>query len=125
LVIFASAFIGATIGFLWYIHTLHRYLWAIQAALHSEDNCCICNNNQERVFDPDTLRDILVEALSVYCRLHGLKEQEKICVGRRIFLMALFITIIRKGLLRTENRHKFWIVAIILAVISIVTLKIR
>ena len=34
LVIFAGSFIGATIGFCGITHFPHRFLWAIQAALH-------------------------------------------------------------------------------------------
>ncbi len=59
LVIFASAFIGATIGFLWYNSFPAQVFMAIPQPCTGRNNSGVRNNNQERASDSDTLRDIL------------------------------------------------------------------
>jgi phospho-N-acetylmuramoyl-pentapeptide-transferase len=69
----------------------------------------------------------LVENLSVVLQVGWFKRtKRKYGVGRRIFLMApLHHHYQKKGYPEPKIVTRFWIVAIILAVISIVTLKIR
>jgi phospho-N-acetylmuramoyl-pentapeptide-transferase len=68
-----------------------------------------------------------VEALSVVLQVSWFKRtKKKYGQGRRIFLMApLHHHYQLKGYPEPKIVTRFWIVAIVLAVISIVTLKIR
>jgi phospho-N-acetylmuramoyl-pentapeptide-transferase len=69
----------------------------------------------------------LVEALSVLLQVAWFKRtRKKYGVGRRIFLMApLHHHYQKKGFPESKIVIRFWIVAILLAVLSIVTLKLR
>jgi len=69
----------------------------------------------------------LVESLSVMIQVAWFKRtRNKYGVGRRVFLMApLHHHYQKKGYPEPKIVTRFWIVAIILAVISIVTLKMR
>jgi phospho-N-acetylmuramoyl-pentapeptide-transferase len=69
----------------------------------------------------------LVENLSVVLQVGWFKHtKKKYGVGRRIFLMApLHHHYQKKGYPEPKIVTRFWIVALILAVLSIVTLKIR
>jgi phospho-N-acetylmuramoyl-pentapeptide-transferase len=69
----------------------------------------------------------LVENLSVVIQVsHFKRTKRKYGTGRRVFLMApLHHHYQKKGYPEPKIVTRFWIVAIILAVISIVTLKIR
>jgi phospho-N-acetylmuramoyl-pentapeptide-transferase len=69
----------------------------------------------------------LVESLSVVIQVSWFKRtKRKFGVGHRIFLMApLHHHYQKKGFPEPKIVTRFWIVAILLAVLSIVTLKIR
>jgi phospho-N-acetylmuramoyl-pentapeptide-transferase len=69
----------------------------------------------------------LAENLSVVIQVsHFKRTKRKYGVGRRVLLMApLHHHYQKKGFPEPKIVTRFWIVAIILAVISIVTLKIR
>ncbi len=68
-----------------------------------------------------------VESLSVMLQVSWFKRtKRKYGVGRRIFLMApLHHHFQKKGYAEPKIVTRFWIVAIILAVLSVVTLKTR
>ncbi len=68
-----------------------------------------------------------VESLSVMLQVSWFKRtKRKYGEGRRIFLMApLHHHYQKKGYAEPKIVTRFWIVAIILAVLSVVTLKIR
>ncbi|MDI9533477.1 MAG: phospho-N-acetylmuramoyl-pentapeptide-transferase, partial [Bacteroidota bacterium] len=68
-----------------------------------------------------------VESLSVMLQVSWFKRtRRKYGEGRRIFLMApLHHHYQKKGYAEPKIVTRFWIVAIILAVISVVTLKTR
>ncbi len=128
LVIFASSFIGATIGFLWY----NSY----PAQIFMGDTGSLALGGIIAVFAVIVRKELLipilcgiflVENLSVVLQVAWFKRtRRKYGVGRRIFLMApLHHHYQKKGFPEPKIVTRFWIVAIILAVISIVTLKIR
>ncbi|MFZ0283442.1 MAG: phospho-N-acetylmuramoyl-pentapeptide-transferase [Bacteroidales bacterium] len=128
LVIFASAFIGATIGFLWY----NSY----PATVFMGDTGSLALGGIIAVFAITIRKELLipilcgiflVENLSVVIQVsHFKRTKRKYGEGRRIFLMApLHHHYQKKGYPEPKIVTRFWIVAIILAVISIVTLKIR
>jgi phospho-N-acetylmuramoyl-pentapeptide-transferase len=128
LVIYASAFIGATIGFLWYN--------SFPAQVFMGDTGSLALGGIIAVFAIIIRKELLIpilcgiflaENLSVVIQVsHFKKTKRKYGEGRRVFLMApLHHHYQKKGFPEPKIVTRFWIVAIILAVISIVTLKIR
>jgi len=128
LVIFASAFIGATIGFLWY----NSY----PAQVFMGDTGSLALGGIIAVFAVVIRKELLIpvlcgiflaENLSVVLQVSWFKRtKRKYGEGRRIFLMApLHHHYQKKGYPEPKIVTRFWIVGLILAVISIVTLKIR
>ena len=128
LVIFASAFIGATIGFLWYN--------SFPAQVFMGDTGSLALGGIIAVFAIIIRKELLipllcgiflVENLSVVLQVSWFKRtKRKYGTGRRIFLMApLHHHYQKKGFPEPKIVTRFWIVAILLAVITIVTLKIR
>jgi phospho-N-acetylmuramoyl-pentapeptide-transferase len=128
LVIFAASLIGATIGFLWY----NSY----PAQVFMGDTGSLALGGIIAVFAIVIRKELLIpvlcgiflmENLSVVLQVSWFKRtKRKYGTGRRIFLMApLHHHYQKKGYPEPKIVTRFWIVAIILAVISIVTLKIR
>ncbi|MDO5570915.1 MAG: phospho-N-acetylmuramoyl-pentapeptide-transferase [Bacteroidales bacterium] len=142
LVVFASAFIGATIGFLWYNAypaqvfmgdtgslTIGGIIGVFAIAIHKElllpILCCI----------------FFVESLSVILQVFYFKlTKRKYGEGRRLFRMSPLHhhfqksadcgieAILKKPKIAIPESKivtRFWIIGILLAVITIVTLKIR
>ena len=128
LVVFASAFIGATIGFLWYN--------SFPAQVFMGDTGSLALGGVIAVFAIIIRKELLipvlcgiflVENLSVVLQVAWFKRtKRKFGAGKRIFLMApLHHHYQKKGFPEPKIVIRFWIAAILLAVISIVTLKIR
>ncbi len=128
LVIFAAAFAGATVGFLWY----NSY----PAQVFMGDTGSLTLGGIIAVFAIVIRKELLipilcgiffVESLSVMLQVSWFKRtKRKYGEGRRIFLMApLHHHYQKKGYAEPKIVTRFWIVAIILAVLSVVTLKIR
>jgi phospho-N-acetylmuramoyl-pentapeptide-transferase len=128
LVIFASAFVGATIGFLWY----NSY----PAQVFMGDTGSLAIGGIIAVFAIVIRKELLIpilcgiflaESLSVMIQVAWFRRTRKRSgVGRRIFLMApLHHHYQMKGYPEPKIVTRFWIVAILLAVLSVVTLKIR
>jgi phospho-N-acetylmuramoyl-pentapeptide-transferase len=128
LVVFAGAFVGATIGFLWY----NSY----PAQVFMGDTGSLALGGIIAVFAVVIRKELLipilcgiylVENLSVVMQVAWFKRTKKIYgEGRRIFLMSpLHHHYQKKGYPEAKIVTRFWIVGIMLAVISIVTLKIR
>jgi phospho-N-acetylmuramoyl-pentapeptide-transferase len=128
LVIFAGAFMGATIGFLWY----NSY----PAQVFMGDTGSLALGGIIAVFAVVIRKELLipilcgvylVESLSVILQVGWFKRtKKKYGVGRRLFLMApIHHHYQKKGFPEPKIVTRFWIVGIMLAVISIVTLKMR
>jgi phospho-N-acetylmuramoyl-pentapeptide-transferase len=128
LMIFASALAGATIGFLWY----NSY----PAQVFMGDTGSLTLGGIIAVFAIVIRKELLIpilcgiffiESLSVALQVTWFKRtKRKYGEGRRIFLMApLHHHYQKKGYPEPKIVTRFWIVAIILAVLSVVTLKIR
>ena len=128
LVIFAGAFIGATIGFLWY----NSY----PAQVFMGDTGSLALGGIIAVFAVVIRKELLipilcgiylVESLSVILQVSYFKRtKRKYGEGRRIFLMSpIHHHYQKRGYPEPKIVTRFWIVGILLAVISIVTLKIR
>jgi phospho-N-acetylmuramoyl-pentapeptide-transferase len=128
LVIFASAFIGATIGFLWYNSFPAQVFMGDTGSLALGGIIAVfAFIIRKELLIPILCGIFLVENLSVVLQVSWFKRTKRIHgAGRRIFLMApLHHHYQKKGFPEPKIVIRFWIVAIILAVISIVTLKIR
>ena len=128
LVIFASAFIGATIGFLWYNSYPAQVFMGDTGSLALGGIIAVfAIIIRKELLIPILCGIFLVENLSVVLQVGWFKRtRKKYGEGRRIFLMApLHHHYQKKGYPEPKIVTRFWIVAIILAVISIVTLKIR
>ncbi len=128
LVVFMSAFIGAAVGFLWY----NSY----PAQVFMGDTGSLAIGGIIAVFAILIRKELLipilcgiffVENLSVVMQVSYFKHtKKKFGEGRRIFLMApLHHHYQKKGYPEPKIVTRFWIVAILLAVITVVTLKIR
>jgi phospho-N-acetylmuramoyl-pentapeptide-transferase len=128
LVVFASAFIGATIGFLWYNSFPAQVFMGDTGSLSLGGIIAVfAIIIRKELLIPILCGIFLVENLSVVLQVSWFKRtKRKYGVGRRIFLMApLHHHYQKKGYPEPKIVTRFWIVAIILAVLSIVTLKIR
>ncbi len=128
LVIFAGAFIGATIGFLWY----NSY----PAQVFMGDTGSLALGGIIAVFAVVIRKELLIpiicgvylfESISVILQVAWFKRtRRKYGEGRRLFLMApIHHHYQKKGYPEPKIVTRFWIVGIMLAVISIVTLKMR
>ena len=128
LVIFMAAFGGACIGFLWYN--------SFPAQVFMGDTGSLAIGGIIAVFALAIKKELLipifcgvflVENLSVVLQVAYFKyTKSKYGEGRRIFLMApLHHHYQKKGMHESKIVSRFWIVGVMLAVISIITLKLR
>jgi phospho-N-acetylmuramoyl-pentapeptide-transferase len=128
LVIFAGAFIGATIGFLWYNSFPAQVFMGDTGSLALGGIIAVfAIIIRKELLIPVLCGIFLVENLSVVIQVAWFKRtKRKYGGGRRIFLMApLHHHYQKMGLPEPKIVTRFWIVAILLAVLSIVTLKMR
>ena len=128
LVVFISAFIGATVGFLWYN--------SFPAQVFMGDTGSLTIGGIIAVFAIAVRKELLIpvlagvflmENLSVIMQVSWFKyTKKKYGEGRRIFKMApLHHHYQKKGYVEPKIVIRFWIIGIFLAVISIITLKLR
>jgi len=128
LVVFISAFIGACIGFLWY----NQY----PAQVFMGDTGSLALGGIIAVFALAIRKELLIpilcgvflmENLSVVMQVSYFKyTKKKFGEGRRIFLMSpLHHHFQKKGMHEAKIVGRFWIVGIMLAVLTVVTLKLR
>lgn len=128
LVVFAAAFVGALIGFLWYN--------SFPAQVFMGDTGSLAIGGIIAVFAllirkelllPVMCGIFLVEALSVMIQVSYFKyTKRKYGEGRRVFLMSpLHHHYQKRGFHEVKIVSRFWIVSILLAAVALVTLKIR
>ena len=128
LVIFISAFVGACIGFLWYN--------SFPAKVFMGDTGSLALGGVIAVFAIAIRKELLIpvfcgvfliENLSVIIQVTYFKYTKKrYGEGRRVFLMSpIHHHFQKKGIHEAKIVSRFWILAILLAVLSIVTLKVR
>ena len=128
LVIYAGAFVGATIGFLWYNSFPAQVFMGDTGSLSLGGIIAIfAVIIRKELLIPIFCGIYLVESISVILQVsHFKRTRRKYGEGRRMFLMApLHHHYQKKGYPEPKIVTRFWIVGILLAVISIVTLKIR
>jgi phospho-N-acetylmuramoyl-pentapeptide-transferase len=128
LTVFVAAFIGATVGFLWY----NSY----PAQVFMGDTGSLALGGILAVFSVIIRKEILIplvcgifviENFSVMIQVAWFKyTKRKYGEGRRVFLMSPLHHHYQKvGIPEAKIVTRFWIIGIIIAVISVVTLKIR
>ena len=128
LVVFISAFIGATIGFLWYNSYPAQVFMGDTGSLSLGGIIAVfAIIIHKELLIPALCGIFLMENLSVVMQVSYFKYTKKrYGEGRRIFLMApLHHHFQKKGIPEPKIVTRFWIIGIILAVVTIVTLKIR
>ena len=128
LVVFIAAFIGATIGFLWYNSFPAQVFMGDTGSLSLGGIIAVfAIMIHKELLIPILCGIFLVENLSVMMQVSYFKyTKKKFGEGRRIFLMSpLHHHFQKKGIPEPKIVTRFWIVGIALAVLTIVTLKIR
>ena len=128
LVIFMGAFVGACIGFLWYNSYPAQVFMGDTGSLAIGGIIAVfALAIKKELLIPIFCGVFLVEDLSVMLQVGYFKYTKgKYGEGRRIFLMApLHHHFQKKGIHESKIVSRFWIVGIMLAVISIITLKLR
>ena len=128
LVVFIAAFIGATIGFLWYNSFPAQVFMGDTGSLSLGGIIAVfAIMIHKELLIPILCGIFLVENLSVMMQVSYFKyTKKKFGEGRRIFLMSpLHHHFQKKGIPEPKIVTRFWIVGIALAVITIVTLPIR
>jgi len=128
LVIFIAAFVGACIGFLWYNSFPAQVFMGDTGSLALGGIIAVfAISIRKELLIPVLCGVFLIENLSVILQVGYFKYTKKRRgEGKRIFLMApLHHHYQKKGLHEAKIVSRFWIVAILLAVVTIVTLKVR
>jgi len=128
LVIFISAFIGATIGFLWYnTYPAQVFLGDCGSLSIGGIIAVYAILIRKELLIPVLCGIFLAENISVMIQVAWFKyTKKKYGAGRRIFLMApLHHHYQKKGYSEPKIVTRFWIVGIILAVVTVATLKVR
>jgi phospho-N-acetylmuramoyl-pentapeptide-transferase len=126
--IFISAFVGGLVGFLWYNAYPAQVFMGDTGSLTIGAVIAVLALSVRKEFLIPILAGIfLAENLSVVLQVSYFKfTKKKYGEGRRIFLMSpLHHHYQKKGYHESKIVTRFWIVGIMLAVISILTLKVR
>ncbi len=128
LVVFMSAFIGATIGFLWYNSYPAQVFMGDTGSLTIGGIIAVfAIIIRKELLIPILCGVFLMESVSVLLQVSWFKYTKKrFGTGQRIFLMSpLHHHYQKKGYPEAKIVTRFWIIGIMLAVFTIVTLKIR
>jgi phospho-N-acetylmuramoyl-pentapeptide-transferase len=128
LVIFIAAFVGACIGFLWYNSYPAKVFMGDTGSLAIGGIIAVfAIAIRKELLIPVLCGIFLIENLSVILQVGWYKYTKKrFGKGKRVFLMApLHHHYQKKGIHEAKIVARFWIVGILLAVITIVTLKLR
>jgi phospho-N-acetylmuramoyl-pentapeptide-transferase len=128
LVIFSSAFIGACIGFLWYnAYPAQVFMGDTGSLMLGGVIAVLALTLRKELLIPVMCGIFLIENVSVMLQVSYFKyTRRKYGEGRRIFLMSpLHHHYQKKGIHEAKIVTRFWIVGILLAVITLATLKLR
>lgn len=128
LVIFIAAFVGACIGFLWYnAYPAQVFMGDTGSLALGGIIATLSLAVRKELLLPLLCGIFLIENLSVMIQVAYFKyTKKKYGEGRRVFLMSpLHHHYQKKGWHESKIVTRFWIVGILLAALSIVTLKIR
>ena len=128
LVVFAAAFIGALIGFLWYnTHPAQIFMGDTGSLSIGGIMAVFALCIRKELLLPLLCGVFLVESFSVMMQVGWFKyTRRKYGEGRRILLMSpVHHHYQKKGIFETKIVIRFWIISLLLAAMTLVTLKIR
>jgi len=128
LVVFAGAFVGACVGFLWYnSYPAQVFMGDTGSLAIGGIIAAFAIMIRKELLIPMLCGVFLVENLSVIIQVSWFKyTKRKYGIGRRVFLMSpLHHHYQKKGYHEAKIVTRFWIMGILLAILTIVTLKLR
>ena len=128
LVVFAACFVGACVGFLWYnSHPATVFMGDTGSLTIGGIVGAMAILLRKELLIPLLCGIFLIEVSSVIIQVYYFKYSKwKYGEGRRVFLMSpIHHHFQKKGMHETKIVTRFWIVAIMLAIVTIITLKIR
>ncbi len=128
LVVFCTAFVGACLGFLWYnAYPAQVFMGDTGSLTLGGVITVLALAVRKELLIPILCGIFLVENLSVILQVSYFKyTKKKYGEGRRIFLMSpLHHHYQKKNIHEAKIVSRFWIVGILLAIITLVTLKLR
>jgi phospho-N-acetylmuramoyl-pentapeptide-transferase len=128
LVIFASAFIGACVGFLWYnAYPAQVFMGDTGSLMLGGVIAVLALTLRKELLLPLMCGIFLIETTSVMVQVSYFKyTKKKYGEGRRVFLMSpIHHHYQKKNIHEAKIVTRFWIVGILLAVITLATLKLR
>ena len=126
--VFISAFVGALIGFLWYnSYPATVFMGDTGSLTIGGIIAVLAISVRKEMLLPVLCAIFFAENLSVIMQVSYFKyTKNRFGEGKRIFLMSpLHHHYQKKGYHESKIVTRFWIVAILLAIVSIVTLKLR
>ncbi|MBQ0117443.1 MAG: phospho-N-acetylmuramoyl-pentapeptide-transferase [Flavobacterium sp.] len=126
--VFISAFVGALVGFLWYnTYPAQVFMGDTGSLTIGGIIAVLAIAVRKELLIPVLCGVFLVENLSVVMQVFYFKfTKKKYGEGRRIFLMApLHHHYQKKGVHESKIVTRFWVIAIFLAIFSVVSLKLR
>ncbi len=126
--VFISAFVGALVGFLWYnSYPASVFMGDTGSLTIGGIIAVLAISVRKEMLLPVLCAIFFAENLSVILQVSYFKYTKKrFGEGKRIFLMSpLHHHYQKKGYHESKIVTRFWIVAILLAIVSIVTLKLR
>lgn len=128
LVIFCTAFVGACLGFLWYnAYPAQVFMGDTGSLTLGGVIAVVAFAVRKELLIPILCGVFLIENMSVILQVSYFKyTKKKYGEGRRIFLMSpLHHHYQKKNLHEAKIVSRFWIVGILLAIITLATLKLR
>ena len=128
LVIFIAAFAGGLVGFLWYnTYPAQVFMGDTGSLTIGGIIAVLALSVRKELLIPILCGVFFIESLSVILQVGYFKyTKKKTGVGKRIFLMApVHHHFQKQGYHESKIVTRFWIITIALAIISLVTLKIR
>jgi phospho-N-acetylmuramoyl-pentapeptide-transferase len=128
LVVFAGAFVGACVGFLWYnSYPAQVFMGDTGSLAIGGIIAAFAIMIRKELLIPVLCGVFLIENLSVIIQVGYFKyTKKKFGAGKRVFLMSpLHHHFQMKGYHESKIVTRFWIIGILLAIITIVTLKVR
>ncbi|RYE28073.1 MAG: phospho-N-acetylmuramoyl-pentapeptide-transferase [Sphingobacteriaceae bacterium] len=128
LVVFAGAFVGACVGFLWYnSYPAQIFMGDTGSLAIGGIIAAFAIMIRKELLIPLLCGIFLIELVSVILQVSWFKfTKKKYGEGRRIFLMSpLHHHFQKKGYHESKIVTRFWIIGIFLAILTMVTLKLR
>ena len=128
IVVFVSALLGGLIGFLWYnTYPAQVFIGDTGSLTIGGIIAVIAILVRKELLLPILCGVFLIETLSVIIQVGYFKyTKKKFGVGKRVFLMTpIHHHFQKKGYSESKIVARFWIISIMLAILSLITLKIR